>query len=126
MDSCGVDDVPVAEVLERLAKELTALAVAYELIYAEPPIATLTEQQTGLAHQQGVRFEKFVERGQVAGSFRSDVPTSWIHLSIGMQAVAIWYALRGGVIAPRESERLFLTTVLDGLRVAAEREGVAA
>lgn len=121
MDTCGFDDLAAPDVLDRLSREVLPLAVAYALIYAEPPITDLTDLQAEAALQDN-RFERFAARGQSEGHFRSDVPSRWIVYSIGSQALAVWFAVRAGFIAPRDVERLFLTTVLGGLSTSQDRQ----
>lgn len=118
MDDCEFDEATAPEVLERLSKEVMALAVAYALLYAEPPITDNVAALHGAVTAHDDRFERFVARGQADGYFRTDVPSRWIVYSIGSQALAIWYAVRSGVIATRDTERLFLTSVADGLKAS--------
>lgn len=121
MDACGFDDLAVPDVLDRLSREVLSLAVAYALIYAEPPITNLTDLQAEAAVQDN-RFECFAARGQAEGHFRTDVPSRWIVYSIGSQAMAVGFAVRAGFIATRDVERLFLTTVLGGLSLSQDKQ----
>lgn len=115
MTACGMDDRPVAEVLDRLAAEVLPLALTYALLWAEPPITERTplEAEVDLLDD---RFERFAARAQADGNLRPDVPARWVVYSLGSQALAVWWAVRAGFVGPREAERLFADTALDGLR----------
>lgn len=115
MTACGMDDRPVDEVLDRLAAEVLPLALSYALIWAEPPITERTplEAEVDLLDD---RFERFAARAQAGGFLRPDVPARWVVYSLGSQALAVWWAARSGFVGPREAERLFADTALDGLR----------
>lgn len=115
MTACGVDDRPVAEVLDRLAAEVLPLALTYALLWAEPPITERTPLEAEVERLDD-RFERFAVRGQADGLLRPDVPARWIVYSLGSQALAVWWGVRSGFVGPREAERLFGATTLDGLR----------
>jgi AcrR family transcriptional regulator len=114
-DAAGMDDDrPAAEVLEALSREALALAVAYELLWVVPPITDHTDMEAEAALRDD-RFERFAARAQAAGQLRADVPARWVVYSVGSQAVALRYAVIAGFVGAREAERLFRTTILDGL-----------
>jgi len=118
MTACGLDDRPAPEVFERLAQEVLPLALAYALLWAEPPITEHGPLEAELELLDD-RFERFAVRGQADGHLRADVPARWIVYSVGSQAMAVWWAVRAGFVGPREAERLFRLTTLDGLHAPA-------
>ncbi|MFI6390185.1 TetR/AcrR family transcriptional regulator [Nonomuraea sp. NPDC050547] len=115
-DRIGLDDDPVEAVLEKMGDEVLDLAVAFTLLWAEPPITALADLHAE-AETQDERFARFAARGQAEGSFRKDVPDGWIGYSIGAQALALFYAVRSGFVGGRAVKRLFVTTVMGGVGV---------
>ncbi len=113
--ACGIDDRPSPEVFDRLAVEVLPLALTYALLWAEPPITDRTPLEAEV-HRLDDRFERFAVRAQADGHLRPDVPARWVAYSLGSQALALWWAVRAGFVGPREAERLFTATTLDGLR----------
>lgn len=113
-DAAGMEHRSAAEVLDALSREALALAVAYELLWVVPPITDRTDLEAE-AELRDDRFERFATRAQAAGELRADVPARWVVYSVGSQAVALRYAVIAGFVGAREAERLFRTTILDGL-----------
>ncbi len=113
-DRIGLDEDPIEDVLKKMGDHVLDLAVAYALLWAEPPITELTDLRAE-AEAQDERFLRFAARGQSQGQFRSDVPDGWIGYSLGAQALALFYAVRSGFVGERMVQRLFVTTALDGL-----------
>lgn len=106
--------IPAREALDRLAVRVLPLANVYALLWADPPISSKVEVEAEV-EARDARFEHFAKRGQHEGCFRSDVPSRWIVHSIGSQALAVGWAVRLGDVGAREAERLFRSTVVDGL-----------
>lgn len=113
-DEAGIDDRPVAEAFEHLSASVIPLAVAYCLLWAEPPISQ-TPALAEAVEVQDDRFERFFARGQAEGYFRADLAPRWLVYSIGSQAMAAWFAVRAGFVGAREAPRLFRSTVLSGV-----------
>ena len=61
-----------------------------------------------------------IERGKDDGTFRADVPSSWILNAMGALLFAAWEGVRDGDLAPRDTPGLVTETLLSGL---AGREG---
>lgn len=113
-DAAGIDERPVADALDALADSVLDLAVAYRLLWAEPPIAEIA----GLKAEweaDDERLRRFAARGQAEGVFRADVPAMLVAYSIGSHAFSLLFAVDQGYIGVRAVKSLFLAALLDGL-----------
>jgi AcrR family transcriptional regulator len=113
-DEAGIDDRPIAEALDALADNVLDLAVAYRLLWAEPPIAEVA----GLKEEweaDDARLQRFAQRGQAEGVFRADVPAVLVGYSIGSHAFSLLFAVDQGYIGVRAVKQLFLAALLEGL-----------
>lgn len=113
-DEAGIDDRPALEAFDLLSASVVPLAIAYCLLWAEPPISQTPELAQAVELQDD-RFERYFARGQAEGCFRADLAPRWLVYSVGSQAMAAWFAIRAGFVGVREAPRLFRSTVLTGV-----------
>jgi AcrR family transcriptional regulator len=61
------------------------------------------------------RWTAWVEAGQRRGEIRVDVPARWVIEALHGLGHAALYATAAGLVAPRDAQRLMLSTLLDGV-----------
>lgn len=113
-DEAGIDDRPAAEAFERLSASVVPLAIAYSLLWSEPAISQ-TVRLHAEAERLDDRFERYFERGQAEGVFRTDLAPRWLAYSAGAQAIAAWWSIGDGYVGAREGPKLFRRTLLAGI-----------
>jgi AcrR family transcriptional regulator len=107
------DEGPAAEALERVAavgwRELASHAEM-----AEAAMSMLSGEAITRSHQAGMQVvAQLVERGRQEGSFRTDVPVSWLVTCCFALNHACASEVRAGRLDPGEAERVLVTTIRD-------------
>lgn len=98
--------------LRRVLFDLTALAPSFGLLVLQPLSDAVEAELLERVAATETRLEALVWRGQEAGAFRSDMPPAWVLQTITWLVVAVADGVRLGRLAPRDSERLVIDTVM--------------
>lgn len=100
-------------VLPRLVAEL--LPVAYDFTFlARVPDSEVADAAATWA-ELDVRLAEMMADAQRRGELRRDVPPAWLATVLVSLLLGASDAVDAGALAPRDVERLVLTTVVDGL-----------
>lgn len=105
---------PAVVALERLVEALVPLGERFHFLLTEaqlgqdPVILAAAADITGPIHE-------LLQRAGRDGTLRPDVPTAWATRALEALLYAAWQGVHDGEIAPRQTPRLVLTTLLSGL-----------
>lgn len=114
LDAAGVDGDDVAGAFDRLTDATPVLGLVFAVLFVEPGAYGIPRVVDEI-EEQDKRLEALFARGQAAGTFRTELPPRWLTYSFSSQAIAAWWAIDEGFVAPREAPRLVRTTILDGV-----------
>jgi AcrR family transcriptional regulator len=116
VDAAEPERGPAAEALERVLRQI-ARARPSQALLARQPVPEVVEAE--LSERYAATDERIVavvRRGQDEGAFRVDLPANWVLVVIDWLPVAIADGLKRGLLAPADTERHLVETVLGALR----------
>jgi AcrR family transcriptional regulator len=109
-----LDEGPAIAALQRLIEAVVPLVNQFAFLISETQIqesAGMVERDRALQQQA----EAFFRRGQATGAFRFDLPAAWLAYALSGLLLGAAEGVRQGDIAPRETARLILETLLNGV-----------
>lgn len=114
LDAARLEEGPVVEVVERLARALVPVGERFHFLLGEPQ---LDSDPGYLAEERRVAgsLEELVRRGKREGAFRAEVPEAWIVGTIVALVFAAWEGVHYGRLAPLDAPELVRSTILYGL-----------
>lgn len=105
------DEGPAAEALDRVAA-VGWRALSSHAEMAEAATSMLSGEAMARSHQAGMQVvAELVERGRREGSFRTDVPVSWLVTCCFALNHACANEVRAGRLDAVEAERVLVTTI---------------
>jgi len=121
--SAHPDEGPVLEALQRVTDTVVPLGPSLAFLHAEPDVFNARD----LIRRWYEALEPVagaVERGQVEGSIRADLPTKWIVDAYTGLILTAWDVADEGRIWLQDAPRLVMSTIVAG--VAASSDATAA
>lgn len=100
--------------MERLFEALIPVGERYHFLLAEAQLEEDSEISEAEERVSGP-IRDLIGRGKEDGTFRADVPSSWVLNAMGALLFAAWEGVRDGDLAPRETPRLVTQTLFSGL-----------
>jgi TetR/AcrR family transcriptional repressor of mexCD-oprJ operon len=113
LHAVNLDEGPPVEALERLLAAAWRHLARYSAM-AQAVAAQLSPEAVSRTHQAAQHtLGALLERGRADGSFRSDLPVSWLVTTCSAVVHACAAEVREGRIEERDAARILTTTVRD-------------
>jgi AcrR family transcriptional regulator len=116
VDGAEPERGPAPEALTRVLRAIAATRPSQALL-ARQPVPEVVE--AALFERYAATDERIValvRRGQDEGAFRVDLPANWVLVVMDWLPVAVADGLKRGLLAPADTERHLVETVLGALR----------
>jgi AcrR family transcriptional regulator len=115
-----LDDGPVPEVLVRVVDEVLPLADELRFLDAGPEVWDLP-QLNDAWWSVAATLDALVQRGQLEGDVRGDIPAELIVEAFTSSMWGVWNGVRDGRVAPATAARHLVTMTLGGITPPSRR-----